>query len=88
MDSMAGENAFGEYTLDDGRQVLICYERRDGIWHLNGAYARRNRQIAEGVHEAVRQFAARHGVAGRRTLKKQDDCIAALRRFNSSIFDW
>lgn len=88
VDSLAGENAFGEYTHHDDRQALVCFNQNDGMWSLDGAYVRRNRRVADDLNEAVRQFSADHGVVAHRPSRNRDDDISALRRFNRSVFDW
>ncbi|WP_368518102.1 hypothetical protein [Rhizobium sp.] len=86
--SVAGESAFAEYTAVDGRQALLCLEKADGIWIVDGVYVRRNRQVPDDLNERVRQFAASHGILERRHSARKDDATAALKRFTRSIFDW
>ncbi|WP_072896076.1 MULTISPECIES: hypothetical protein [Sphingobium] len=87
-DSIGGANAFAEYTDADGRQALLCLEKRDGTWTVDGVYVRRNRQVPGDLNETVRQFAARYGILERRHSERKDDATAALKRFTRSIFDW
>lgn len=86
--TIAGESAFAEFHHSDGRMALVRFERRDGIWHLDGAYSPRNRSVPSGIKEAVEQLAGRHGITEYRAAKSRDDEMAALRRFSRSTFDW
>lgn len=88
IDVLAGESAFGEFTALDGRQVLVCFNRQDGEWCLDAAYARRNRQVSDDLNCAVREFVQGHGVLAQRPSRERDENISALRRFNRSVFTW
>ena len=88
LDSIAGESAFAEYCHPDGRQVLIHYQRMDGLWCLDGAYAARNRTVSDDLKKAVQGLAAKHGVVEYRASKQRDEDMAALRRFGRSAFAW
>ena len=86
--SLTGDSAFAEYCHDDGRLALIRFERRDGIWFLDGAYVARNRTVPGDIKEAVHLLAGRYGIVEHRAKSSRDDEMAALRRFSRSIFDW
>lgn len=88
MGSLTGESAFAEFRHADGRLAMVRFERRDGIWHLDGAYAVRNRSIPADIKEAVETLAGRHGVVEHRAHNSPNDDMAALRRFGRSIFNW
>jgi hypothetical protein len=86
--TLVGESAFGEYRHGDGRLAMVRFERRDGLWHLDGAYVPRNRSIPADIKEAVETLAGRHGIVEHRAHKSREDDMAALRRFGRSIFSW
>lgn len=86
--TLTGESAFGEFRHADGRLAMVRFERRDGLWHLDGAYVVRNRSIPADIKEAVETLAGRHGIVEHRAHKSRDDDMAALRRFGRSIFNW
>lgn len=88
MGTLTGESAFGEFRHADGRLAMIRLERHDGIWHLDGAYAPRNRSVPRDIKEAVELLAGRHGIVEHRAHKAREDDMAALRRFGRSIFNW
>ena len=86
--SITGENAFGEFTDDDSQTALICLQKHEDIWTLDGVYVRRNRQVAADLDKRAREFAARYGILERRYTTGSDDATAALKRFTRSVFDW
>ncbi len=86
--SVSGDSTFAEYTDADGRQALLCLEKQDGAWIVDGVYVRRNRQVPSDLDERVREFAARHGIQERRSVECKDEATAALKRFTRSIYDW
>lgn len=86
--SIVGENAFGEFTDGDGQKALICLQKHEGIWTIDGVYVRRNRQVAANLDKRAREFAARHGILERQYTTSSGDATAALKRFTRSVFDW
>lgn len=88
LNTLVGENSFAEFTHDDGRRALVRFERREGIWHLDGAYMPRNKMIPADIKEAVKTLAGRHGIVEHRSARSRDDEMAALRSFSRSVFDW
>lgn len=80
--------AFGEFTDDDSQTALICLQKHEDIWTLDGVYVRRNRQVAADLDKRAREFAARYGILERRYTTGSDDATAALKRFTRSVFDW
>jgi len=86
--SLTGDSAFAEFCHHDGRLALIRFERREGIWFLDGAYVARNRTVPADIKEAVNSLVGRHGIIEHRSARTRDDEMAALRSFTRSIFDW
>jgi hypothetical protein len=88
VDSVTGEHAFGEFTSSDGQKVLICLEKLDGDWMLDGVYGPRNRRVPSETDRQARELAFCSGIASRRRKEPADDAVEALRRYSSTVFDW
>lgn len=84
--AMAGGHAFGELH-HEGREVLISFERTNGMWIVDGVYTYRNLDVDAGVSLAAFAFAARFGVPDRRP-DRSDKAVEALRRLGRFHSDW
>lgn len=83
---MTGEHAFGEFR-HEGAEVLISFDRTDGMWIVDGIYTFRNLAVDVNLSRAAYAFAARHGVPDRRP-DHGDKAVEALRRLARFHGDW
>lgn len=83
---MTGGHAFGEFC-HDGREVLISFDKADGMWIVDGVYTFRNSDVDAGISRAAFAFAARHGIPDRRP-DRGDKAVEALRRLGRFHGDW
>ena len=87
--ALVGESAFGEYVAEDGRRVLICFDKTEGDWKLEGLYGRRNRSIAEDLATQARKFVSAHGIGDRWEPSGSDgDISRALHRLIQPYSEW
>lgn len=84
--AMSGGHAFGELH-HEGREVLISFDRTNGMWIVGGVYTYRNFDVHAGISRAAFAFAARHGIPDRRP-DRGDKAVAALRRLAGFHGDW
>ncbi|WP_152528109.1 hypothetical protein [Sphingobium lactosutens] len=83
---MVGTHAFGEFRCE-GREVLISFDKTDGMWIVDGVYTFRNFDVDAGISRAAYAFAARQGVPDRRP-DRSDKAVEALRRLGRFHGDW
>ena len=87
--SLVGENAFGEFVALDGRRVLLCFDRSEGEWALEGVYGRRNRPVADDLEAQARGFVRLQGIRDRwQSDRSEDDISRALRRMIQPYSQW
>nr|WP_086494245.1 hypothetical protein [Novosphingobium panipatense] len=87
--ALLGESAFGEFIAQDGRRVLICFDKTDGSWKLEGLYGRRNRSIADDLAMQAREFVGKHGIPDRWEPSGSDGDIGrALHRLIQPYSEW
>lgn len=84
---LEGDHAFGEFN-HQGRDCLISFDRSNGYWLVEGAYAFRNSEVQTELSDAAYAFAARHGVLTRRATDRGDKPMEALRRLSRHYMDW
>lgn len=84
--AMSGGHAFGEFR-HEGRQVLISFDRANGMWIVDGVYTFRNFEVEVGTSRAAFAFAARHGIPDRRP-DRGDKAFEAVRRLARFHGDW
>lgn len=84
--AMTGAHAFGEFH-HEGQEVLISFDKADGMWIVDGVYTFRNFDVNAGISLAAFAFAARHGVPDRRP-DRSDKAVEALRRLARYHGDW
>ncbi|MGA1809474.1 hypothetical protein VHN57_20390 [Sphingobium sp. WW5] len=84
--AMAGGHAFGEFRYE-GEEVLISFDKTDGMWIVDGVYGYRNLSVDVSVSRAAYAFAARFGVPDRRP-DRSDKAVEALRRLGRFHGDW
>lgn len=84
--AMAGGHAFGEFRHEDA-EVLISFDRTDGMWIVDGVYGFRNLAVNAHISRAAYAFAARYGVPDRRP-DRSDKAVEALRRLGRFHGDW
>lgn len=87
--ALTGQSAFGEYLAEDGRRVLMCFDRSEGDWTLDGVYARRNRPVPDDLGAQAREFVREHGIPDRWETTRPDSPVArALVRFIQPYSEW
>lgn len=84
--AMTGGHAFGEFR-HEGAEVLISFDKTDGMWIADGVYGFRNLAVDAGTSRAAFAFAARHGIPDRRP-DRGDKAVEALRRLARFHGDW
>ncbi|MEQ6335700.1 hypothetical protein [Sphingobium sp. MK2] len=87
MPVQCGNHAFGEFS-HDGREVLISFDRANGMWIVDGVYGFRNRDVHPDISAAAYAFAARHGVPAHEIRNRGDQGVEALRRLALRFVDW
>lgn len=86
---LTGENAFGEFIALDGRRALLCFDKSEGAWTLEGVYARRNREVPADLAAQAREFVRDHGIRDRwNSSGSGDDIGRALRRLIQPYSQW
>ena len=85
--AMSGDHAFGELRVGD-QDVLISYDRANGMWIAEGVYSRSNLTVHVEVSRAAFNFAGRHGIPDRQTGNRTDAAVEALRRMSRFYADW
>lgn len=85
--TMSGDHAFGELRVGD-QDVLISYDRTNGMWIAEGVYSRSNLTVHVEVSRAAFGFAGRHGVPDRQAGNRTDAAVEALRRMSRFYADW
>ena len=83
---MTGSHAFGE-LCHEGEEVLLSFDRIQGVWITDGVYSYRNLAVHAGLSRAAFAFAARHGVPDRKP-DNSDKAVSALRRLARFHGDW
>lgn len=87
MPVQCGNHAFGEFS-HDGREVLISFDRQNGMWIVDGVYGFRNRDVHPDISAAAYAFCARHGVPAHEIRNRGDQGVEALRRLALRFVDW
>lgn len=82
----SGGHAFGEFC-HEGAEVLISFDKTDGMWIVDGVYTYRNFDVDAGISRAAFAFAARYGIPDRRP-DRGDKAVEALRRLARYHGDW
>lgn len=83
---ITGSHAFGEFR-HEGEEVLLSFDRVQGVWITDGVYSYRNLAVHVGLSRAAFAFAARHGVPDRKP-DNSDRAVSALRRLARYSGDW
>lgn len=87
--TLTGESAFGEFIALDARRVLLCFEKSQGNWTLEGVYVRRNRRVPADLDEQARDFVRMHDIPDRWEVRHSDDDVAgALGRLIRPYSEW
>ena len=87
--TLTGESAFGEFIALDDRRVLLCFEKSEGSWTLDGVYVRRNRRVPADLDEQARDFVRMHDIPDRWEVRHSDDDVAgALGRLIRPHSEW
>lgn len=87
--ALLGLSAFAEFVAEDGRRVLLCFDRSEGDWTLDGVYARRNRPVPDDLGALAREFVRAHGIPDRWETTRPDSPVArALGRFIQPYSEW
>lgn len=87
--TLTGESAFGEFIALDARRVLLCFEKTQGNWTLEGVYVRRNRRVPADLDEQARDFVRMHDIPDRWEVRHSDDDVAgALGRLIRPYSEW
>lgn len=87
--ALTGQSAFGEYIAEDGRRVLLCFDRSEGHWTVDGVYARRNRPVPDDLGAQAREFIRTHDIPDRwETNHPNDDVARALGRLIQPFSEW
>lgn len=84
--AMTGRHTFGEFRYK-GAEVLISFDKTDGMWIVDGVYGYRNHTVDVSLSRAAHAFVARHGVPDRRP-DRGDKAVEALRRLARFHGDW
>ncbi|MEG8223619.1 hypothetical protein OSJ57_23905 [Sphingomonas sp. HH69] len=82
-----GNHAFGEFS-HGGREVLISFDRANGMWIADGVYGFRNRDVHPDISAAAYAFSARRGVPAHEIRNRGDQGVEALRRLALRFVDW
>ncbi|WP_395330747.1 hypothetical protein WBP06_00460 [Novosphingobium sp. BL-8H] len=87
--ALLGESAFGEFIAEDGRRVLLCFDKSEGDWALDGVYARRNRPVPDSLGAQAREFVYIHDIRDRwDSSQTGNDVARALGRLLQPYSEW